>query len=377
MNEIVDSLSKISFLNSPEYRKARGDLIERCKGALRITYPEMFDPFQYQQNRDYVGLEVAELILIDVFKKYDVNFRMPYESRKFDLPELVADLTITLEMSFPDVKLAFDHVLSLAMVHYLAECLCELMEVRDTELEEILKFHRRKAYGEWEPEKHEDKGLTEKVLRSVEVLRKEERKPEPEPVKEDLDEAGLRVEIEKLREKPAEKEAVLAEAEQKAIQQRALYENEKTRREQLEEAAEESAIEHAELIALREYVYNEKTTASDNADETDLDEQTREQIIDKIQEKRVAVLGGTERWIKRMKRLLPAWSFVSVHDGNRGSLLALERADYVYIYTDALKHSQYYRAMSIVKNKNKMLYYLGSSNVDECLRQFERELGRI
>ena len=123
-------------------------------------------------------------------------------------------------------------------------------------------------------------------------------------------------------------------------------------------------------------MYNEKIASSAGTDETDLDEQTREQIIDKIQEKRVAVLGGTERWIKRMKRLLPAWSFVSVDDGNRGSLLALERADYIYIYTDALKHSQYYRAMSIVKNKNKMLYYLGSSNVDECLRQFEKEMRR-
>ena len=63
-----------------------------------------------------------------------------------------------------------------------------------------------------------------------------------------------------------------------------------------------------------------------------------------------------------MKRLLSTWNYVSINDGNRGSLLALERADYVYIYTDALKHSQYYKAMDIVRKGGKVLYYLGSGN---------------
>ena len=77
-----------------------------------------------------------------------------------------------------------------------------------------------------------------------------------------------------------------------------------------------------------------------------------------------------------MKRFLPSWSFVSIDDGNRGSLTAIERANYVYMYTDAMKHSQYYRAMNIVRRDGKMLYYLGSGNVDECLKQFERNLCR-
>ena len=58
------------------------------------------------------------------------------------------------------------------------------------------------------------------------------------------------------------------------------------------------------------------------------------------------------------------------------SLTAIERANYVYMYTDAMKHSQYYRAMNIVRRDGKMLYYLGSGNVDECLKQFKRDLCR-
>ena len=58
----------------------------------------------------------------------------------------------------------------------------------------------------------------------------------------------------------------------------------------------------------------------------------------------------------------------------RGSLRALESADYIYIYTNALKHSQYYRAMNLVKDTGKMIFYLHSSNSNENLRRFYRDL---
>ena len=74
-----------------------------------------------------------------------------------------------------------------------------------------------------------------------------------------------------------------------------------------------------------------------------------------------------------MKRLLPSWSFISVDEG-MGSLLAIESADIVYIYTSALKHKQYYKAMNMIRKGEKMLFFLKSSNTDECLRQFSRDL---
>ena len=232
--------------------------------------------------------------------------------------------------------------------------------------------------------------MTERVLRSVESLREEEEEAgapaEKEPDEDALTEEELRAENRRLRELLAEREAALAEAEQKAIRQRALYEKAHVRELELEKEAEDLAVEHTELIALREFVYERRwDTASaerNPAGKTDaavheagLDETCRDQIIEKIKDKKVAVLGGTEKWCKRMKRILPSWSFISVED-SMGSLLALESADFIYIYTSALKHSQYYKAMNIVQSGGKMLYYLGSSNTEECLRQFEREVGR-
>ena len=46
----------------------------------------------------------------------------------------------------------------------------------------------------------------------------------------------------------------------------------------------------------------------------------------------------------------------------------------VYIYTSALKHKQYYKAMNMIRKGEKMLFFLKSSNTDESLRQFSRDL---
>ena len=373
MNVIADSMNKVIFLNSPAYRKFRDEMAERCKGILHVNYPEMFDPYEYQTDKKYVALQVAETIMSDVFRKFDANYRMPYDSKKFSLPDLMADLTITLQKDFPDVTMTFDEVMILSMVQYLSECLCEVMAVRDTELDEVLRISRRRGEGEWRKEEAADEIKTEKVLRSVESLREKEAEVSKPAVEEaPLDKEGLRAEVERLKEMLAEKDAALAESEQKVIRQRVLYEKARDERDELVEKADESAVEHAELIALREFVYNH-TSHDENID---LDEESRTEIIGKIREKKVTILGGTEKWIKRMKRMLPGWNYIGVDDNSIGAVGALERADYIYVYTDALKHAQYYRAMNIVKSKGKVLYYLGTSNIDECLRQFGTELNR-
>ena len=53
-----------------------------------------------------------------------------------------------------------------------------------------------------------------------------------------------------------------------------------------------------------------------------------------------------------------------------------ESTTLIYIYTGALMHKQYYRAMKLIRKSEKMLFYLGSTNVDECLHQFRKDLCR-
>lgn len=373
LNLATGSLLTLSFRNSPEYRQFWSELVERSKDFLAAELPEVFDPFLYQDDEKYLPLEIAERVLLSAFKKLVRNYRMPYDSKEFRLADLISDVNVTLNLDFPDYDPYFGDVLYLAMIEYLGECLCELMNARDCELEDILRFDRRFYKGEWSgvvsAERRDVKA--DKLLKTVEGMREDEPSPVPIIEKPPETEEELRAKVDELQKALEEKELSLAEAEQKAILQRALYERESRKKAELERKVYDAGIEHSELIALREYVYSLRDES-----EIELDEKTREELIKAVQDKNVAVLGGTERWIKRMRKLYPKWKFVSVEDDSQGAMLSLESADFIYIYTSALKHAQYYRAMDMIRRKGKMLFYLGSTNTNENVSRFYRDLVR-
>ena len=84
------SVLDAEFVGNPEFRRLIGEEEERAKEWVLATYPETGDPYLYQTNEKYVGLELAESVLWQAFRKQDRNIRMPYDSKKFDLAELLA-----------------------------------------------------------------------------------------------------------------------------------------------------------------------------------------------------------------------------------------------------------------------------------------------
>ena len=376
MNRVTESLLNMNFLGNVELRSLVDDVVERCREYITSTLPETADPALYQVNDRYVMLEKAECVLWGAFRKYDRNIRIPYDSRKFDLPKLMAEVSVSLHQYFPGKEQNFYELQILSMVQYLCECLCDLMISRDRLLDDLLHISVRTHQEEWHAEKDPlAEEQAEKLLRSMADLHgtkyvKPEIEPYVEPVidSENLDD--LKAEVERLRGLLAEKESVLSESEQKVIRQRALYEQEKARRQDLEKKLDTAATEHTELIALREYVYSLQT----GEEIEELDATTQEQMVKDLQDKNVAILGGTERWVKRMKRLFPRWKFVSVDDDSIGGFNALESASYIYMYTGAMKHMQYFRAMNLIRRDGRMLFYLGSTNTSENIRRFYRDL---
>ena len=370
MNEATESMTKLDFLTSPEFREAREFLVERGVEFISADRPETTDPYLYQSDTRYFALEVAEDVMYSAFRNNDRNPRLPYDSRPFRLNELLAEVMLILHVDFPELEPATSDALLLAQILYLSECLCDLMVTRDSQLDEILHFHRRYAEGEKNQEAEAEKRdvKADKVLKTVAKLREVK---EEETAEEPEGEEETGAEVSRLRAELEEKELALAEAEQKTIQQRALYEKARDSEAALKDRIEKADAEHAELIALREYVYSLRDES-----ETELDEATREQMVAAVQDKNVAVLGGTERWVKRMRKLYPKWKFVSVEDDSQGAMGALESADFIYVYTSALQHKQYYKAMDIVRRKGKMLFYLGSTNTNENVIRFHRDLCR-
>jgi len=375
MNHNLESMAVLKYLSSPEYRRLYDEIAERNRSFLNASYTEMSDPYRYQTNQKYMALQVAEQVLDGVFRRYDTNIRVPYESSKFRLADLISEVMVTLDLEFPGLELDFNDMLMLSMVEYLGKCLCELMLARDKELDDLLHFRRRIHQGELVSGNESTRDVkAEKLFKAVSRIETPPGTSFDQSI--DLDEKPvedislLKAKIEELESKLQEKDASLAEERQKVIQQRHLFEQSHSHEEELLSQMEDVKSEHVELVALREYVYSLREDEA--ADE--LDEQTQEDMIRKLQNKNVAVLGGTERWAKRMKRMFPSWSFIPVSDVSIGGYNALERADFIYIYTDALKHSQYYRTMNLIRSSNKMLFYLGGSNTKENILRFYHDL---
>ena len=379
ITETMKSVINLTFLTSPEYRRNRVEQIERGKAFYLATFPETADPYLYQNKQEYFALELSQVIMDAAFHKYDSNVRLPYDSRPFDLPELFSEVALSLHLVYPGFVCDYGQMQFLAMIRYLSECLCELMATRDREIDELLHFKGKKFEGEWEDNVEAE--LSETLMRNVGRMRpaadkttlsdgnsQDGGKAKESDVPQDTD--ALTAEVEELRRQLAEKEMQLAEVEQKVIRQRALYEKSHERERELEHTVAEREIEHTELIALREFVYGLKS------EDVEIDESDRERMVADLQGKKVAILGGHERWQKKMKRLFPGWTFISVDDDSIGGFNALEGADYIYAYTNALQHKVYYRAMNLVKKENKALFYLGGTNIDENISRMHADLCR-
>ena len=386
INESLGSITKLIFHNGTEMRHFRQILVDRNHDFLTTQYPEVTDPFIYQKDARYFPLEVAEQVMMAAFKKYDRNIRLPYDSRQFRLDELLSEIGLSIHMAFPGLQFTHDQAQMLAMIHYLSECLCDLMIARDREIDSLLHFRARLNEGELDVSEKSD----EWIIKTVEKLRSSagknglpsdafttdskssgsddsgkdhnDQKPvsimQERPVSEPITIDELK---RQLAEKDAllnEKEALLAEAQQKVIRQRFLYEQARDKCQDLEQLVADREDEHTELIALREFVHGLEN------EDVEIDEADQETMISALQDKNVAVLGGLERWVKKMKRMFPKWVFISADD-SVGGVNALEGADYVYIYSNALQHKQYYKAMNLIRKQNKVLFYLNGTNTSE------------
>jgi len=375
LTDTMKSVINLTFLTSPEYRRSRTELIERGKEFYLATFPEIAEPYLYQNKQEYFALELSQVIMDTAFHKYDSNVRLPYDSKPFDLPELFSEVALCLHQIYPKYMCDYGQMQFLAMIRYLSECLCELMATRDREIDELLHFKGKRFEGEWQA--NDEAELSETLMRNVVRMRPAEgqalveaqsEQTEAEDVPQDVDD--LKAEIEELRRQLAEKDMQLAEVEQKVIRQRVLYEKSHERERELEQTVEDREVEHTELIALREFVYGLKS------EDVEIDESDRERMVTDLRDKKVAILGGHERWQKKMKRLFPGWTFISVDDDSIGGYNALEGADYIYAYTNALQHKVYYRAMKLVKKEHKALFYLGGTNIDENITRMHADLCR-
>lgn len=134
--------------------------------------------------------------------------------------------------------------------------------------------------------------------------------------------------------------------------------------ENLQGELEKKSVNDHELIALREYIFNEKTKCNEDVNELSLDSKKKE-----LAEKEVIIIGGHENWVTKMKQVFPEFLYISPDSTNRKIDFLKEPNKIIVFNTATNSHSLYYKVISVINNKNKLHYLNGNYNVDMAIEK--------
>lgn len=122
-----------------------------------------------------------------------------------------------------------------------------------------------------------------------------------------------------------------------------------------------------ELAALRNYVYN--LTENDNP----ITDRTLEKMKDKIANYRIVIVGGHTNWLTKMKKEFSNWVFINPKASGSTDVSIVDKADYVYFFTDTISHSKYYQFMNVIRERKIHFGYIHGVNVEKNIRDIYRD----
>ena len=169
------------------------------------------------------------------------------------------------------------------------------------------------------------------------------------------DEPVLFEEVDKLRRKVHKLESDNSSLRASLAEKRKLEEESKDIRKQLEAS-------NRELAVLRNYVYN--LTESDNP----ITDKTIESMKETIAGYRIVIVGGHSNWLSKMKKEFPNWIFINPKASGSTDVSIVDKADYVYFFTDTISHSKYYQFMNVIRERKINFGYIHGVNIEKNIR---------
>ena len=169
------------------------------------------------------------------------------------------------------------------------------------------------------------------------------------------DESVLIEEVDKLRRKVHKLESDNSSLRASLAEKRRLKEESKDIRKQLD------ASKH-ELAVLRNYVY--KLTESDNP----ITDKTIESMRETIAGYRIVIVGGHSNWLSKMKKEFPDWIFINPEASGSTDVSIVDKADYVYFFTDTISHSKYHQFINVIRERKINFGYIHGVNIEKNIR---------
>ena len=160
----------------------------------------------------------------------------------------------------------------------------------------------------------------------------------------------------------------LHEQEQKSSEFRSMYQESRKELEKSLEILRKYEDEHAELSALREYVYH----LSEDSPVSDFILAEEKQKM--IQAKRVILVGGHVSWQNKLKAIYPEWILINPDASRNVDQSILENCDMVYFFTEYINHLSYHRFIGMIRTKKIPFGYLKGRNLDYITDQIYKDL---
>ena len=138
---------------------------------------------------------------------------------------------------------------------------------------------------------------------------------------------------------------------------------------QMAEMEERIASERQELTDLRELVFHQQEEVYYE------DTEVSEISFPYNAAKRIVVFGGHDSWAREIKQKLPNVRFIDRTMQPNAELI--RRADVVWIQTNSLSHSYYYKIIDEVRKHHVPVRYFSYASAAKCAEQIVEEDQRV
>lgn len=159
--------------------------------------------------------------------------------------------------------------------------------------------------------------------------------------------------------------------ENKKLQQTShdIYREAREAKRQMAEMEERIASERQELTDLRELVFHQQEEVYYE------DTEVSEISFPYNAAKRIVVFGGHDSWAREIKQKLPNVRFIDRTMQPNAELI--RRADVVWIQTNSLSHSYYYKIIDEVRKHHVPVRYFSYASATKCAEQIVEEDQRV
>ena len=149
---------------------------------------------------------------------------------------------------------------------------------------------------------------------------------------------------------------------------RAELSNKKKLEEDYKDLNSRFELSSRELAALRNYVYN-----LENEDQPD-DDTSVEDMKRVISDFKIIIVGGHTKWVTKMKTEFPGWKFVNPTVSGATDTAIVDKADYVFFFSDTISLSTYYRYLNVLRERKISFGYIHGVNIENNIRHIYQEM---